>query len=294
MTLSFGANFMKLPAFFTEELFSVSNKQISLLTISIFATVIITALILSFIMQKGLKKGLSERFHKREGTLAAFLRLLHYIILLIGFIIALKIVGIDLSALFAAGAIFALAIGFAMQHIIQNFVSGLILLLERSIKPGDILEVEGVLVKVIAMGIRTTVVRTRFEEDLIMPNSIISQSTVKNYTLRDNKFRLEVLVGVSYDSDMEQVLKVLRSVVLATKWKVDDNIRVLMKDFGASSVDFGIYLNTDDPWNKSILKSDLRQDIWFAFKKEGIVIAYPQLDIHFDKPVNEALDKLSN
>lgn len=277
----------------TKKLFTISGTEVTPLSIVIFIFIILIAFVVSKIFERGLKKALTKRFHKREGTLAALLRLLHYIILIIGYGIALQTVGVDLSALFAAGAVFAIAIGFAMQNIIQNFVSGVILLLERSIKPGDILEVEGKLVKVIAMGIRTTVVRSRLQEDLIMPNSVIAQSTVKNYTLRDNQFRLEVLVGVSYDSDMELVMKVLRETAMNVSWKVDENINIQMRDFGTSSVDFGVYVTIDEPWERSNYASKLRQDIWFAFKRNGIVIAYPQIDVHLDKSINEAFTKIA-
>ena len=285
---------MNISEIMNETRFSISGTPVTFLSIIVFAIIILIAFVASWLVGRGLKRALANRFHKREGTLDALLRLLHYIILIVGYGIALQTVGIDLSALFAAGAVFAIAIGFAMQNIIQNFVSGVILLLERSIKPGDTLEVEGKLVKVIAMGIRTTVVRSRLQEDLIMPNSIIAQSTVKNYTLRDNQFRLEVLVGVSYDSDMELVLKVLRETALNVPWKVDEKVNVLMKDFGASSVDFGVYITIDEPWERSIYASKLRQDIWFAFKREGIIIAYPQLDVHLDNSIKEAFSKLAD
>lgn len=275
----------------TKTLFTISDTEVSLLSILIFLLIIFSSIVISMLLQRGFKKALSKKFEKREGTLAAAMRLFHYTMMLIGLGIGLQVVGINLSALFAAGAVFAIAIGFAMQNIIQNFVSGVILLLERSIKPGDILEVEGNLVKVIDMGIRTTVVRTRLQEDLIMPNSIISQSTVKNYTLRDNKFRLKVLVGVSYDSDMEKVMEVLHDAAMQMSWKIADDVRVLMLDFGTSSVDFGIYLTVDDPWEQRFYMSEVRRSIWAAFKKEGIVIAYPQLDVHLDSSFNEVIPK---
>ncbi|MBT8356442.1 MAG: mechanosensitive ion channel, partial [Deltaproteobacteria bacterium] len=204
--------------------------------------------------------------------------------------IGLQTIGINLSALFAAGAVFAIAIGFAMQNVVQNFVAGVILLLERSIKPGDILEVEGTVVKVITMGIRTTVVRTWKEEELIMPNSIFSQSTVKNYTLRDNEFRLGVVVGVSYGSDMKKVIEVLEKTAADLPWRLPEpEPRVLLQEFGNSSVDFGVYINIDEPWSQRIYKADLRKKIWFAFKKANITIAFPQLDVHLDPPVSEAI-----
>ena len=282
--------FSHLARYFTKPLFSISGTEVTFFSITIFIVIIIVALGISFILQRGLKKALTHKFVKNEGTLAALLRLLHYFIIIIGFGIGLQMVGINISALFAAGAVFAIAIGFAMQNVVQNFVSGVILLLERSIKPGDILEVEGTVVKVIDMGIRTTVVRTWRDEELIMPNSIFSQSTVKNYTLRDNQFRLGVEVGVSYGSDMKKVIEVLEQTAKDIHWRLPTpEPRVLLQEFGNSSVNFGVYVNIDEPWLQRVYMSDLRKAIWFAFKEANITIAFPQVDVHLDPPVTEAI-----
>ncbi len=119
--------------------------------------------------------------------------------------VAMRTTGIRLDALFAAGAVFAVGFGFAMQNIAQNFVSGVILLFERTIKPGDVIEVGGQIVKVQQMSIRATIVRTLDEEDVIVPNSSLVQSNVKNFTLEDNIYRVRVTVGVSYSSDVPKV-----------------------------------------------------------------------------------------
>jgi small-conductance mechanosensitive channel len=116
------------------------------------------------------------------------------------------------TALFAAGAIVAVGLGFAMQSIAQNFVAGIILLSERAIKPGDVLEVEGKLVRVVRMGIRSSVARSRDGEDLIIPNATLIQTTVKNFTLRDSSYRIRARVGVVYGSDMRVVSDYDRSV----------------------------------------------------------------------------------
>ncbi len=109
-----------------------------------------------------------------------------------------------------------------MQNVVQNFVAGVILLLERSIKPGDVLEIDGTLVKVMDMGIRTTIARTLVDEELIMPNSKFSQSSVKNYTLQDRIYCLCVVVGVSYDSDMNQVIRVLEKTATEVTWRLPE------------------------------------------------------------------------
>jgi small-conductance mechanosensitive channel len=167
-----------------------------------------------------------------------------------------------------------------------------ILLVERSIKAGDILEVDGIVVKVIDMGIRTTVVRTWRDEELIMPNSILSQSVVKNYTFRDEQFRLGVMVGVTYESDMKEVMRVLADTAGAMPWRLPEpEPRVLLLEFGSSSVDFGVYVTVDKPWQQRLYRSEMRQAIWFAFKDAGITIAFPQLDVHFDPPIVDSMER---
>jgi small-conductance mechanosensitive channel len=284
----------KMAELFSRPLFKLSGTEVTFLSIIIFILVISFALAVSFVLQRALKRSLAHRFEKQKGTLAAILRLVHYSIIIIGFGIGLQTIGINISALFAAGAVFAIAIGFAIQNIVQNFVSGIILLVERTIKPGDILEIEGTVVKVVEMGIRTTIVRTWKEEELIMPNSILAQSAVKNYTMRDNEFRLGVNVGVAYESDMKKVISVLEETARNVPWRLPaPEPRVLLQDFGDSSVIFGVYLNVDDPWQQRVYMSDLRIAIWFAFKEANITIAFHQVDIHFDPPVTEAFTGLT-
>jgi small-conductance mechanosensitive channel len=287
--LNFVAFNKNIAEFYSKPLFTLSGTEVTLLSIFIFFLIIFISIALSFVLQRALKKGLAHKFENQKGTLAAFLRLIHYAVIIIGFGIGLQTIGINLSALFAAGAVFAIAIGFAMQNIVQNFVAGIILLVERTIKPGDILEIEGNVVRVVDMGIRTTIVRTWRDEELIMPNSIFSQSSVKNFTLRDNEFRLGITVGVEYGSDMKKVIAVLEKTAQNVPWRLPEpEPRILLQDFGDSAVIFGVYVNIDDPWKQRIYMSELRKAVWFAFKEADITIAFHQVDIHFDPPVTEA------
>jgi small-conductance mechanosensitive channel len=210
--------------------------------------------------------------------------------MLVGFGIALSTAGIDLRAFFAAGAVFAVAIGFAMQTITQNFVSGVILLFERTIKPGDVVELEGRLMAIRELGIRSTIARGLNEEDLIIPNSALVQATVINYTLRDALYRVDAEVGVIYGDDMRKVRKVLETVASEMPWRSPGHEAVVyMREFGASSVNFRVGVFSENPWSIRKLRSDLNEAIWFALKDAGITIAFPQLDVHFDEPVREAI-----
>ncbi len=276
------------------KLFDIGNTPISLATLATMVAVVFAAFLVSRILQAATKRALKRRGLSAEsGGLGVVGRLMHYLIMLIGVGVALQTAGIALGALFAAGAVFAVGIGFAMQNIAQNFVSGVILLIERTIKPGDIIEVNDTMVRVESMGIRATLARTLDEEDLIVPNSALVQGTVKNFSLRDALYRLRVPVGVVYASDMKKVRSVLESVAHALEARSKEHApRVLLTEFGASSVDWEVSVWIGDPWNRRQAASDLREAIWDALKQEGIVIAFPQVDVHFDPPVMESLSNL--
>jgi small-conductance mechanosensitive channel len=279
--------------FLDVRLFDLGETPITVGTVVIMVAVLLAALLVSWLVTRTIRKAFKFRGVEDEGTVGVVSRLTHYLILGAGLFVALRVAGIDLSALFAAGAIFAVALGFAMQNITANFVSGVILLSERAIKPGDVLNVEGKLVRVRDMGIRATIVRTLDDEDLIIPNSVLVQSTVTNHTFRDNMMRLRVPVGVIYGSDMRLVQQVLHDTAEKIPWRsTEKKPVVLLVEFGNSSVDFEVSVWIEDPWKSRWGRSDLRQAIWWALKDAGITIAFPQLDLHLDEPVVESLQAL--
>jgi small-conductance mechanosensitive channel len=273
--------------------FDIAGTPITIATLIIFAMIIIATFLLSWLFQRATARALRFRGVTHEGTVGVARKLLHYGIMTLGIAIGLQTIGINLSALFAAGAVFAIGLGFAMQNIAQNFVSGVILLLERAIKPGDVLEVEGRFVRVTKMGIRATIARTLDEEEIIVPNSAIVQSIVTNYTLRDSLYRLRCSVGVTYGSDLALVRRTLERVAAQIEWRVPTQEPVvLLTDFGSSSVNFDVSVWLDDPWTVRRARSRLNEAIWWAFKEAGITIAFPQLDVHFDPPVVEGFGAL--
>ena len=273
-----------------KNLFVIGTTKITGATILTAVLIVVATFLLSRWAQSGAARLLRRRGIDSEGTVQATRRLLHYFILLGGLAAALQTFGIDLSTLFAAGAVFAVGFGFAMQNIAQNFVSGLILLVERSIGVGDILRVDGRLVRIERMGIRSTVARTRNEEQLIIPNSILVQGMVTNFTMSDKRYLLPASVGVVYGDDMKLVRKTLEEVVLSLPWRDESQEhRVILKEFGDSSVNFEVLVPMTDPWQARKRLSDLNEAVWWALKKAGVTIAFPQLDVHLDPPVEESL-----
>ena len=203
-------------------------------------------------------------------------------------LLALHYAGIDLSVVFTTGGLFAVALAFAMKNVAENLVSGMMLRGEQAIKPGDILETEGLMVKVKRIGFRATVVRTKDEKDVLFPNSHLVQNKVANYTYRDSICRVWTSVGVSYDSDLTQVNTVLENVCEKLPNLSNQHApEVHLTEFGASSINYKISVWTEDPWETGEVKSQLIQAIWRGLREAGVVIAYPQLDIHLESPISQ-------
>jgi len=263
---------------------------LTLFRVLVIACILLAAWLLSRLAQAMLTRSFQRRKAVDQGAEAVVKRLTHYGIMVAAVFVALDVANVQLTSLFAAGAVFAVVIGFAMQNLSENFVAGVILMIERSITPDDILEVEGRVVRVVKMGIRSTVARTRDEEELIIPNSLLVRSTVKNFTLRDSLYRIRSTVGVSYASDMLKVRQILEAAAASVPWRDgDEEPRILLTDFGSNTVNFEVSVWIEDPWNARTRISDLNEAVWWALKKEGISIAFPQLDLHLDADALEAL-----
>ncbi len=270
-------------------LFEIGGTQITAVTLIVVGLIFLATLLFSKLLQRSLRRLLAARGIASEGELWAVLRIVHYATLFVGFGIGLNTIGVNLTALFTAGAVFAVALGFAMQNITENFASGVILLVERSIKPGDVVELKGLTVKIERMGIRATVARTLDDEHLIVPNTELVQSTVKNYTFRDLRYRLRARVGVAYGSDMDAVHVALREAAEGLSFRLSVEPRVLLIDFADSAVVWEVSIWIDDPWQMRRLRSELHLALWRQLGAAGITIAFPQLDVHLDPPVVERL-----
>ncbi|MEK9502406.1 mechanosensitive ion channel family protein [Gaopeijia maritima] len=276
-----------------EASFTIGGSEVTVADLFVVVAILVVAFLFSRIVRQGLDRIMRRRGVDDEGTIAITLRIVHYAVVVLGLLTAVGQVGINLSALFAAGAVFAVGIGFALQGLTVNFVSGVILLFERSIKPGDIVEVDGYVARVLKLGIRTTLCRNRDDEEILVPNSHLVDSTVKNFTLHDSTLRLRGSVGVAYESDVARVMEVLDTMADGLKWRLRDRTPVvLLTGFGSSSIDFEVSVWTSDPWQAPRYRSELLKGIWFALKDADITIAFPQLDVHFDAPINEAASGL--
>jgi small-conductance mechanosensitive channel len=248
--------------------------------------VFLVILTLSFVVSRAVQRVMVQAMRRGggfdEGSISTARRLTHYLIILIGAGVALQMIGVSLTAVFAAGAVVAVGVGFALQNILQNFVSGVILLAERSITENDVLEVDGQMILIQRIGARTTVARTREDEELIIPNSILVQSTVTNYTLSDSAYRIRAKVGVAYGTDEDLAERALVRAGESVPSRLESRApAVLLLEFGDSSVVWEVSVWAEDPWQAKATRSDLNKAIARVFREEGITIAFPQLDVHF-------------
>jgi small-conductance mechanosensitive channel len=189
--------------------------------------------------------------------------------------------GIRLSALTVFAGVLGVGIGFGMQSITANFVSGIAILFERPIKEGDMVKVGTMIGTVMKINLRATIVRTIDNEHLIVPNSQFINSTVENMSHSDPKLRLHVDVGVAYGTDPHLVREALLQAVRVTENILDvPEPDVLFSSFGDSSLNFVLRVWVADPSIQLIVKSELHYAIVEQFKQRNITIPFPQRDLH--------------
>ena len=196
-------------------------------------------------------------------------------------LVGVSAAGIDLSNFALVAGALSLGIGFGLQNVVSNFVSGLILLAERPFKAGDWIVAGGVEGTVKRVNVRATEIETFQRQTVIMPNSELINAAVGNWTHRNSLGRVEIAVGVAYGSDVKRVRDILAELAGAHELVIKNpEPAVIFKDFGASSLDFELRMYLYDISNVMVVQNDLRFRIYEAFEREGIEIPFPQRDIN--------------
>ena len=215
----------------------------------------------------------------------------------LAFFVAVDLVGIDLTALAFFGGAFGLAIGFGLQKTFGNLISGIILLLDKSIKPGDVISVSDIagneaVGQIRRIGIRAISVITRDQTEYLIPNELLMTNQVVNWSYSSRDVRVKAPVGVAYDSDLELVTKLLyRAVDETDRILTRPKPRVNLMGFGDSSVNFEIRFWIKDPeGGLSNIRSDVYMRIWQLFQENGVEIPFPQSDLHLRS--SQQLDQL--
>ena len=267
---------------FETQLVSFGNIEITPGLLLMAVLIIFIAYGASRMLQRMLRRNVFERIRLDEGSQAAICRVLHYMIMILGCFIAIKQTGIDLTALAAISAVLMVGIGFGLQNVASNFISGLILLFERPVQEGDFVEVCGVQGRVRAINARSTTVETLDKVTIIVPNSHFVSESVTNWSYRDSTVRIHASVGVSYGSNVELVAETLLEVGRAHPEVLSDpEPQMQFLGFGDSSLNFDLLVWIGDPTRQYFVISDLNFAIVQAFRDRNITIPFPQRDLHF-------------
>lgn len=263
----------------------ISNSSGSLITVGDVLLVVL-ALYAGYLLSRLVEFFLARRLANtkmRADVIQVIKRIAFYLILLMVGLTALSLLGIPITVFaFATGAI-AIGVGFGAQNIINNFISGWILIAERPIRVDDFIEIDGALGVVQRVGTRSTQIHRTDGVHMLVPNSKLLENTVTNWTLLDRKIRTSIRVGVEYGSNPRKVSDLLKAILSEQADVLNDPApEFIFEDFGDNALIFDAYFWCDVMGERSLrqIRSDIRFRISELFRENNIVIAFPQRDIH--------------
>jgi small-conductance mechanosensitive channel len=226
---------------------------------------------------------LTARFQK--GAVYALSSLAFYVIFAAGVLWGVLAAGFQLSVLTVFAGVAGIGLGFGLQDIVRNFVSGLILLIERPVAVGDYIDLGDLQGRITAISLRTTAIRTRDGNTALVPNSSLAASRVTNMTANDPRLRVTMEVGVSYDTDLRKAHDLLLAVVEEHEYILrDPEPSVVVDEFAESAIVLKIYAWVGNPDEAIVTPSQLRFRVWEVFREHGIQIPFPQRDLHIVQP----------
>ncbi|MBL4561225.1 MAG: mechanosensitive ion channel [Labilibaculum sp.] len=265
------------------EILSIANQEIRVLSfISILLIYVLTRIALYLI-----KKAL---FHKTKnikldaGNTYALYKIIKYVIWVMALGLILEAMNIKVTVLIAGSAALLVGVGLGLQQTFNDVVSGIILLSERSIKIDDVLEIDGDVVKIQSIGLRTSKGLNRDDISIIIPNSLITTNKVINWSHQSKKTRFRIDIGVAYGSDVDLIIKTLEESAFEHP-DIDErqSIEARLINFGNSSLDFQLLFFSRNIFRIGKVKSDIRRIINKKFTEKNITIPFPQMDVHLHK-----------
>lgn len=246
--------------------------------VAILMIFIITKLLLLLIK----KTIFSSRNRKLDtGASYALLKIIKYVLWVIAIGLVLETLGIKLTVLIAGSAALLVGVGLGLQQTFNDILSGIILLSEKSIKIEDVLEIDGDIVKIQSIGLRTSKALNTDDVSIIIPNSLITNNKVINWSHQTMKARFRIDVGVAYGSDIDLVIKILEESAFEHPDTSDrKTTEARLVNFGSSSLDFQVLFFSENIFRISKVKSDIRRSISQKFTHNNIAIPFPQMDLH--------------
>ena len=264
-------------------LFEISGSALTLRHLAMFVMALLVTRFLSAVVKRLLEKYLLTRVEPAPRYV--IIRCGQYLVWFVGIVVALELLNVNLTAFTVVAGSLGIGIGFGLQNVVNNFVSGVVLLVEQPVRFQDRISVENVEGQVKSINFRSTSILTNDNISIIVPNSQLINATVVNWSLGDPRIRIHVPVGVAYGSDVELVTNALLEVARAERGVLEHpEPEVRFLEFGDSSLNFELLVWSDEPPNSHRLKSQINYRIDAAFRTKGIEIPFPQQDLHVKTP----------
>lgn len=260
----------------------MGDSRVSLLAAIKLVLAISMMWVLALWLARLIENRISRAAYVNPGMQVALVKLSKFGLLVLAFLLALDAVGIDLTALTVFGGALGVGLGFGLQRIASNFISGFIVLFDRSIRPGDVITIGDKFGWVQELRARYVVVKDRDGVERLIPNETLITNEVINWSYSDSDVRLKIPVSISYGNDPEQALALLREAASANpRVLADPAPTTRLMAFGDSGIELELRVWIQDPQaGMGSVRSDINLAIWRAFKAAGIVIPYPQRDLH--------------
>jgi potassium efflux system protein len=268
--------------------FTAGSSRVSIVTILLAIPVILLANWIGKLARLFLDRTLLRRLTLEEDIRFTVSNLVRYGVLVLALVVGLSIIGINLSSLAVLFGVVGIGLGFGLQNIVANYVAGLVIFLERPLKEGDRIMVEGLEGDVVQIKLRSTVINTLTNETIIVPNSQLVGHSVHNYSYRDKRIVIVNNVQVAYGTDLDQAREVLLEVAARNPFSIRDRpaaVRVVA--FQDSGIQLALWTWIALATSKLDALSWTNLEIWRAFGRKGIVIPFPQMDLHL--PPREGL-----
>ncbi len=278
------------------ELFHLGSSQFTTKTFLLLAFSLLLLFYLSSKFRNILVNKVFPRYNLDIGVSQSIATIVRYLLIIVGLIIIFQTSGINLSALGLLVGALGVGIGFGLQSITNNFISGIIILFERPIKVGDRIEMDNLSGNIVDISARATTIITNDNIVVIVPNSDFINSRVINWSHNNKEVRLSFPVGVSYKEDPERIRKLLLEVIGENQGVlIAPAPYILFQEFGESSLNFEVLVWTSEYIDRpKILRSELLYAIFRKFKENNVEIPFPQQDIHLKSGFEKAVDKIEN
>ena len=261
--------------------FHAGKLKISLLTILSGILSILVTLMAAMWLGRVLETRVMATEHLDMNLRVVLSKLFNALLVVLGILVALPLAGIDITVLSVFGGALGVGIGFGLQKIASNYVSGFIILLDRSIHPGDSLTVDGRFGTVSQLTARYMVLKGLDGTEAIIPNETLISSTVINHSYTNRHIRVGISVQVGYQSDLERAMEIMKEAATQqSRVLADPETKVFLKSFGDNGIDLEMNIWINDPEEGQLgLKSDINLEIWRQFQAAGIEIPYPQRNV---------------